>query len=111
MNALLDRVDDLDAVVVANDRMALGAMHALRERGVRIPEDVAVTGFDDIEEAAWLAPPLTSVEQPLAEMGRQAVRRLRSEFEGTEVGPTVLELRAELMVRGSTVDSGPAGDD
>ena len=83
MSALLDRVPDLDAVVAANDRMAMGAMHTLRSRGLRIPEDVAVTGFDDIEEAAWFAPPLTSVEQPLAEMGRQAVRRLWSEFDGS----------------------------
>lgn len=108
MDALLDRNSDLDAVVVGNDRMALGAMHALRQRGVRIPDDVAVTGFDDIEEAAWLAPPLTSVEQPLAEMGRQAVRRLLSEFEGTETGPTVIELRAELMIRESTIGLGPS---
>lgn len=103
MQVLLDRVPDLDAVAVANDRMALGAMHVLRGRGRRIPEDVAVTGFDDIEEAAWLAPRLTSVAQPLAEMGRQAVRRLRSEYDGTEVGPTAIELRAELMIRESTI--------
>lgn len=83
MTTLLDRVLDLDAVAAANDRMALSAMHVLRERGLRIPEDVAVTGFDDIEEAAWLAPPLTSVHQPLDEMGRQAVRTVWSEVGGS----------------------------
>ncbi|HET7846061.1 MAG TPA: LacI family DNA-binding transcriptional regulator [Acidimicrobiia bacterium] len=103
MSALLDRTPDLDAVVAANDRMALGAMHALRGRGLRIPEDVAVTGFDDIDEAAWFAPPLTSVEQPLAEMGRQAVRRLWSEFNGNASAPIVIPLRAELMIRESTI--------
>ena len=103
MGALLDRTPDLDAVVAANDRMALGAMHTLRERGLRIPEDVAVTGFDDIDEAAWFAPPLTSVEQPLAEMGRQAVRRLWSEFNGNATSPVTIPLRAELMIRESTI--------
>ena len=96
LTALLDRHPDLDAVVAANDRMALGAMHTLRDRGLRIPENVAVTGFDDIDEAAWFAPTLTSVGQPLEEMGRQAVRRLWSEFSGHAV---VIPLRAELMIR------------
>jgi len=103
MSALLDRVPDLDAVVAANDRMAMGAMHTLRSRGLRIPDDIAVTGFDDIEEAAWFAPPLTSVEQPLAEMGRQAVRRLWAEFDGSATGPIAIPLRAELMIRESTI--------
>ena len=109
MSALLERIPDLDAVVAANDRMAMGAMHTLRGRGLRIPEDVAVTGFDDIEEAAWFAPPLTSVEQPLAEMGRQAVRRLWSEFDGSATPPAVIPLRAELMIRESTIGAQPAG--
>lgn len=103
MSTLLDRIPDLDAVVAANDLMAFGAMHTLRARGLRIPEDVAVTGFDDIEEAAWVAPPLTSVEQPLTEMGRQAVRRLWSEFNGSETAPVAIPLRAELMIRESTI--------
>lgn len=103
MGALLDRIPDLDAVVVANDRMALGALHTLHGRGLRIPEDVAVTGFDDIEEAAWFAPPLTSVEQPLVEMGRQAVRRVWAEFEGVETPPVAIPLQAKLMIRESTI--------
>lgn len=106
MSALLDRIADLDAVVAANDRMALGAMHALLGRGLRIPEDVAVTGFDDIDEAAWFAPPLTSVEQPLTEMGRQAVRRLWSEFGGSATPPVAIPLHAKLMIRESTVGTG-----
>jgi DNA-binding LacI/PurR family transcriptional regulator len=109
MEVLLDRVPDLDAVVVANDRMALGAIHVLRGRGLRIPEDVAVTGFDDIDEAAWFAPPLTSVHQPLDEMGRQAVRRLWSEFGSGSNPPVSIPLRAELVIRESTIGAaGPA---
>jgi DNA-binding LacI/PurR family transcriptional regulator len=109
MAALLDSVPDLDAVVAANDRMALGAMHVLRERGLRIPEDVAVTGFDDIEEAAWLAPPLTSVHQPLDEMGRLAVRTLWSEVGATETVPVAIPLRADLVIRESTIGLTPTG--
>jgi DNA-binding LacI/PurR family transcriptional regulator len=109
MSALLDRVPDLDAVVAGNDLMALGAMHVLRSRGLSIPDDVAVTGFDDIDEAAWFAPPLTSVVQPLTEMGREAVRRLWSEFEGRADAPVAIPLQAELIVRDSTVGSG-SGD-
>jgi LacI family transcriptional regulator len=109
MSVLLDRIPDLDAVVVANDRMALGAMHTLRGRRLRIPEDVAVTGFDDIEEAAWFAPPLTSVGQPLAEMGRQAVRRLWAEFQGGATAPVAIPLGAALMIRESTIGAAQAG--
>jgi len=105
MSSLLDRVPDLDAVIAGNDRMALGAMHILRGRGLRIPEDVAITGFDDVDEAAWFAPPLTSVSQPLSEMGRQAVQRLWSEFDGGATAPVAIPLRAELMIRASTVGS------
>jgi len=109
MSALLDRFPDLDAVVAANDRMALGAMHVLQGRRLRIPEDVAVTGFDDIDEAAWFAPPLTSVGQPLTEMGRQAVRRLWSEFDGSASPPVAMPLRADLMIRESTVGAAQSG--
>ena len=109
MSVLLDRIPDLDAVVAANDRMALGAMHTLRGRRLRIPEDVAVTGFDDIEEAAWFAPPLTSVGQPLAEMGRQAVRRLWAEFQGGATPPVAIPLEAELMIRESTIGAARSG--
>ncbi len=96
-------------MVAANDGMALGAMHTLRGRGRRIPEDVAVTGFDDIDEAAWFAPTLTSVGQPLKEMGRQAVRRLWSEFNGSATPAVVIPLRAELRIRESTIGSGQSG--
>jgi DNA-binding LacI/PurR family transcriptional regulator len=103
MSALLDRVPNLDAVVAANDRMALGAMHTLRSRGFQVPDDIAVTGFDDIDEAAWFAPPLTSVSQPLAEMGRRAVRTLRAEVQDGTTAPSTIQLDAELVVRESTI--------
>lgn len=103
MGTLLDRNPDLDTVVAANDRMALGAMHTLQDRGLRIPEDVAITGFDDIDEAAWFSPPLTSVKQPLAEMGRRAVKKLYTEVEEGTGSAVAIHLTAELMIRESTV--------
>jgi DNA-binding LacI/PurR family transcriptional regulator len=104
--ALLDRVPDLDAIVAANDRMALGALHVLRSRGLRVPDDVAVSGFDDIEDAAWFAPPLTSVRQPLTEMGREAVRTLLGQVRDGSTSPQTIPLQAALMVRESTIGAG-----
>jgi LacI family transcriptional regulator len=101
--ALLDRVPDLDAIMAANDRMALGALHVIRSRGIRVPDDVAVSGFDDIEDAAWFAPPLTSVRQPLTEMGREAVRTLLAEVRDGSAPPKTIPLQATLMVRESTI--------
>jgi DNA-binding LacI/PurR family transcriptional regulator len=77
MVELLDRVPDLDAVFVASDLMASGALRVLRERGRRVPEDVAVVGFDDMASVAELTdPPLTTVRQEIEEMGRLMVRLL-----------------------------------
>jgi DNA-binding LacI/PurR family transcriptional regulator len=76
MGRLLDRRPDLDAVFVASDLMAAGAMRALRERGRRIPDDVAVVGFEDSPIARQTHPPLTTVHQPVEEMGRQMARLL-----------------------------------
>ncbi len=92
------------AIVAANDQMALGAMRALAERGVRVPEDVSVTGVDDIPEAAYLSPPLTTVRVDFRAQGREAVHQLLARIDGREhaPGPT---LQAELVVRSST---GPA---
>jgi len=74
MALLLDRVPDLDAVFVASDLMALGALAELRRRGRRVPEDVAVVGFDDITMAALAEPPLTTLRQQTVDQGRLMVR-------------------------------------
>ncbi|WP_432137750.1 MULTISPECIES: LacI family DNA-binding transcriptional regulator [unclassified Streptomyces] len=82
MTALLDRVADLDAVFVASDLMAAGALRVLREHGRRVPEDVAVIGFDDMATVAELTdPPLTTVRQEIEEMGRLMVRLLLRSLE------------------------------
>ncbi|MEO3750079.1 LacI family DNA-binding transcriptional regulator [Streptomyces sp. B6B3] len=101
---LLSREPDLTAIVAANDTVALGVCAALRERGVRIPEDVSVTGFDDLPFAADAAPALTTVRLPLAEAGRIAARLAL----GRDARPAggVTTCPATLVPRAST---GPAG--
>ncbi len=72
MERLLDRSDDLDAVFVANDQMAAGAMRAARDRGLDVPRDLSLVGYDDVLLAQYLSPALTTVRQPLFDMGRAA---------------------------------------
>lgn len=72
MARLIDRIDELDAVFVANDQMAAGAMRAARDRGLDVPRDLSLVGYDDVLLAQYLSPALTTVRQPLFEMGRAA---------------------------------------
>jgi DNA-binding LacI/PurR family transcriptional regulator len=91
MRELLVREPDLDGVFVANDLMALGAMSALKAAGRRIPDDVAVVGFDDVELARHAEPPLTTVHQPIAEQARLMVEILVRLIGGaTDQEPVVL---------------------
>ncbi len=76
MQALLGQYPELDAVFVANDQMALGALHAAQERGLRVPQELGVVGFDGIPEAAFFLPALTTIEQDPDAMGRAAVKEL-----------------------------------
>ena len=91
-----------DAVFVASDTMAMGALRALRERGVRVPGDVALVGFDGSPAAARSVPPLTTVDQPIAETGKKAVGILNSLIAGDEVAPVVETLPVELIIRESS---------
>ncbi|WP_229401086.1 LacI family DNA-binding transcriptional regulator [Micromonospora okii] len=100
MRQLLDAHPDLDAVFAASDLMAHAAMRTLREAGRRVPEDVAIVGFDDIETASYTDPPLTTVRQPILELGRAATRQLLRIAGGEEVEPAVV-LPTELIVRAS----------
>ena len=101
VHLLLDeRGLELDAIVAATDSLALGAIDALRTRNVRVPRDVAVIGFDDITEARFSAPPLTTVRQPLWDQGRVAVEVLLGRLRGEKVDDTLV-LPAELVVRRS----------
>jgi LacI family transcriptional regulator len=91
------------AIFAANDLMAIGVMQALRERGVEIPKEIAVVGFDDISAAKLVTPPLTTVAQFQWQMGERAAKTLMERLSGTRTGPgTGLEMPFELIQRGST---------
>ncbi|GAA3747838.1 LacI family DNA-binding transcriptional regulator [Salinactinospora qingdaonensis] len=90
------------AVFAASDQMGLGIYEALRQRGLRVPGDVSVVGFDDLPEASWSSPPLTTVRQPLAEMGRLAVRTMHRLMRYEDIESPRIELATELIVRDST---------
>jgi DNA-binding LacI/PurR family transcriptional regulator len=100
MAALLGRVPDLDAVFAASDLMALGAMRTLKEAGRQVPDQVAVVGFDDSVLARHAEPQLTTVRQPIEEMGRQMTRLLLAKLAGEAAGMSVI-LETELVLRAS----------
>ncbi|SDI97899.1 transcriptional regulator, LacI family [Lentzea albidocapillata subsp. violacea] len=101
MEALLRRAPDLDAVFVAADIMALGALRVLQERGYRIPDDVAVVGFDDSVLAATAVPPLTTVRQDVEGFGRAMTWRLLAELAGEDKLPQSMLLPTSLVRRAS----------
>lgn len=95
------------AIVCGSDLMALGAVRAARARGLRVPQEVSVVGFDDSRLLEFTDPALTTVRQPVAVMGRAVVDALDAEIDGTPVTRTELLFAPELVVRGST-GAGPA---
>jgi LacI family transcriptional regulator len=99
--ALVDRGGELPrAVVCANDQTALGAMHALTRRGIKVPDDVAITGFDDVPVARHLHPPLTTIRQPIKELGVTAFDVLYARM-GTAAGQHEVVLPVQLIIRES----------
>jgi DNA-binding LacI/PurR family transcriptional regulator len=102
MRALLERRPDLDAVFAASDPMALGALRALREAGRKVPDDVALIGFDDGPMAALSEPPLTTVHQPMEQLGREMAAMLLTQIGAGAVEPEqVLVLETRLVERDS----------
>lgn len=89
------------AIFAANDVMALGVMDAVRERGLDIPNDISVIGFDDIPQAFTTHPKLTTVRQPLEEMGRVGVKLLLEQLQDPECSPKRITLATELIIRDS----------
>jgi LacI family transcriptional regulator len=100
--ALLDLDDPPTAVFASSDQMAFGVYEAVRRRGLRVPDDVSVVGFDDLPEARWASPPLTTVRQPLAEMGLLAARTVLRLAQGEDVDTPRIELATHLVARDST---------
>ena len=109
---LLSLPDPPTAIFAFNDNLAIGTIQAARAHGLRVPEDLSVVGFDDSEHASLITPALTTVRQPLAEMGRTAVNLLRRLLDGQRVETLHVELGTRLVVRSSTAPpraTAPAG--
>ncbi|GGO02296.1 LacI family DNA-binding transcriptional regulator [Microbispora bryophytorum] len=100
--ALLDLPEAPSAIFAGCDDIALGVLEAARARGLRVPEDLSIVGFDDTQIARMASPPLTTVRQPLREMGAVAVRTALRLAAGEQVESHHVELATELVVRGST---------
>lgn len=106
MRALLEKTRDFSAIFCFNDIAAIGAIRALKDAGLSVPGDVSVVGFDDIQSAAYATPSLTTVRQPLAEMGKRGAQVLLERIANREKGfASEIVMAPELVVREST---GPA---
>jgi DNA-binding LacI/PurR family transcriptional regulator len=102
MERLLRARPDIDAVFAASDLMAAGAMGVIQTAGKRVPQDVALVGYDDSPVAMTLQPRLTSVRQPIEEMGHEMARLLVDRVEGTESAQRRVILATELVKRASS---------
>lgn len=99
---LLELPEPPTAIFAGSDQQAFGVYEAARQRGLRIPEELSIIGFDELPVARWASPPLTTVRQPLAEMGRAAAQMLGELIEDRPLRSTRVELSTELIVREST---------
>ena len=102
---LLARQKPFTAIFAYNDISAIGAIRALQEQGLRVPQDVSVLGFDDIPGAAFHTPSLTTVRQPLNRMGEVAGQTLLDRIEGKKEYPSEIAIEPELVVRESTANA------
>jgi LacI family transcriptional regulator len=106
-NELFNRGADFTAMVCYNDISAVGAIRALMDHGLRVPEDVSVVGFDDIQAAAYHNPSLTTIRQPLQHMGVVAARILLQRIRGQATFPDAVPILPELVIRESTCPPNP----
>ena len=100
--ALLERCPDLDGIVCANDDLAIGVLAALRRRGLRVPEDVAVIGYDDTSDAPFASPPLTTISPDKEALASTALDLLTERIQGHDGPPRVIDSPYTLVVREST---------
>ncbi len=100
---LLDLPDGPSAIIASNDDMAAGALFAARERGLSVPEQLSIAGFDDTRIASRMWPPLTTVRQPIVRMANTAARLLIDKLEGAAAQPPAQPFACEVVIRGSTV--------
>jgi LacI family transcriptional regulator len=102
MRELLLRNRDFSAVFAATDELAFGALRVLSDEGIRVPADVSIVGFDDIEIADYMIPRLTSIRQPLLEMGEQAAFSLHKQINGKYLNGSDIIASHKLVIREST---------
>jgi LacI family transcriptional regulator len=95
------------ALVSFNDVAAIGAIRAFRDHGLRVPEDISIVGFDDIQGAAYHNPSLTTIRQPLYSMGTHAARILLQRIRGSKDFPEQVAIVPELIIRESTCPPNP----
>lgn len=107
MQSLFQKKSVPDAVFAASDQMAIGAMAAIHERGLRVPEDIALVGFDDIETGRYMNPPLTTVHQDMLGQGQLAVQMLLAMINGLQTPVETKVLPATLVIRQSCGCEGP----
>src|SRR5665811_54667 len=98
---VMGHVNGPDALVCANDELALSTMKALQRAGVKVPDDIAIVGWDDVMTARYVSPGLTTVRQPLYELGRAAATRLHERIAGDPTVPEPLILPTQLVLRSS----------
>jgi len=107
LHSLLDQNPELDAVFVSNDQMALGALQAARRLGLKVPEDLGIVGFDDIPEAAYFYPSLTTVRQNTQKLGALAVKQIHAQIQAGQRGedpePGIAWVKPRLIVRKSSM--------
>ncbi len=107
-NLLLDLAAPPTAILASNDMMAFGALDAVRLRGKRVPEDISIVGFDDIPQAAYSHPALTTVRQPLQQMGRLATQMLIDMIRDESFAGRKIDLPTELVIRDSCAPPAPS---
>ena len=106
-NELIQRGAEFTAIVCYNDISAIGAVRACGDHGLQVPTDVSIVGFDDIQGAAFHIPSLTTIRQPLTQMGTVAARILLQRIRGQATFPDVVPIRPELVIRESTCPPNP----
>jgi DNA-binding LacI/PurR family transcriptional regulator len=102
LRELLERAERPTGVICSSDLMAVGVLQEAAARGIRVPEDLSVVGFDGIDATCWTNPPLTTVEQPIDQIAETAVNALKSLIEDPAKPLPDFSFRPQLAVRGST---------
>jgi DNA-binding LacI/PurR family transcriptional regulator len=101
-NLIIKHREEISALVVANDQMAIGAIRAFEEQGIRVPDDISIVGFDDIPEAGFIRPPLTTIKQDFARLGKLSVQCLVDQLNGKVWRDQTI--RPKLIERSTTVN-------